>query len=365
MYKDRRKQLYNYLKSELQVDCAIIMDPINIFYYTGFNSNPHERFFALAIDVKYNNTILFVPSLDEEAAQYHSDVPNLVAIADDENSYDKFAHELGHAYSTLAIEKKFVTIQQYEQFQQRYSEVRFLDISLIIGEQRLQKSSEEIKNVQQAITITENALSETLAYIKPGMTEQQVKSRLEYEFILAGADDVAFVPLVLSGEKAALPHGATGKKLLERGDFLLFDIGVTVNGYHSDLSRTFIIGEETNEQRAIYETVREANIKAIKTVQIGESLKEIDLAARNYIESRGYGEYFTHRIGHGLGLEVHELPSIHEKNKDLIKPGMLFTVEPGIYIPKIGGVRIEDNIYVHEDGEKEVLSSFSKNLKRI
>lgn len=363
MYKVRRDRLKKQLKKEFQTEAVIIMNPVNIFYYTGFHSDPHERFFALAINIKNGDEMLFIPSLDVNAAEKSSDVNYLVPVADDEDAYAKFAQSFGTDFSVIGFEKNHVTVEQQEKFQKFYPDVRFVDANPFTTQQRLVKSDDEIKHVQQAVYITEKALEETVKNIKTGMTEQEAQSFIRQEFMEAGADDLAFEPLVLSGAKSALPHGATGKRQIENGDFLLFDIGVTVNGYHSDLSRTFVIGEESKEQRVIYNIVREANQKAIEAVVEGKSLKEIDLAARNYIDSKGYGEYFIHRVGHGLGLEVHELPSLHEKNEELIKPGMLFTIEPGIYVPEVGGVRIEDNIYIDYDGEVTVLSSFSKELK--
>ncbi len=145
----------------------------------------------------------------------------------------------------------------------------------------------------------------------------------------------------------------------------MFDFGVTVNGYHSDITRTFLVNQGTKEQIAMYETVKEANERAIRAVKVGRPLKEIDLAARNFIAQKGYGNYFTHRIGHGLGLEVHEPPSLHEQNDMPVQKGMLFTIEPGIYIPDLGGVRIEDDVYVNEAGEIEVLTTYPKELQYI
>lgn len=364
MYKARQKRLMNYLQEVLKVDVGLIISPINIYYYTGFQSNPHERFFVLAVNVKQNKTTLFLPSLDENTAKNVAQVNEFVSVSDHEDAYAIFSAQIGEVFN-FALEKTYVTVSQYEQFRAYYPNANFTAIETFIRSERLQKSATEIEHVQKAIQITEKGLENTLANIKLGMTELQVKAELEYQLTILGADGLAFDALVLSGENSALPHGVTGERQIQQGDFLLFDFGVHVNGYCSDITRTFIIGEATEIQRDIYETVLAANEAAIAQVKVNEPLMNIDKAARDLIASRNYGDYFTHRIGHGLGLEVHEAPSIHHENEESVQPGLLFTIEPGVYVPRIGGVRIEDNIYVNEDGKVDVLSTYPKTLINI
>lgn len=364
MYETRQKRLMNYVQSELKVDVALIIAPINIYYYTGFHSNPHERFFMLAVNAKQEKTTLFLPSLDKQAAQNAAHVNKFIAMYDNENAYEKFAEHLGAA-SSFAFEKNDVTVSQYEQLKTYYPQASFTDVGRFIQSERLNKSVSEIEHVKRAIKITEQGLENTLPKIERGMTELEVKAELEYQLTVLGSEGLAFDTIVLSGEKSALPHGRAGERILQDGDFLLFDFGVFVNGYCSDITRTFLIGEGTKEQVAMYETVLAANKAAIARVKIGDPLKYIDLAARELITSRNYGEYFTHRIGHGLGLDVHEEPSIHHENEEIVERGLLFTIEPGVYVPGVGGVRIEDNLYINEDGEVDVLTSYPKELKTI
>ncbi len=365
MYKARQKRLMNYLKEELHVESAIIMSPTNVYYYTGFQAEPHERFFAFFIQTKTEKTCLFLPTLDENAAKKNTTIDEIVPIADTENAYEKFAKSVGTSLRSFAVEKSFVTVAQYEQLMNQFPQAQVKSIESFIQQERIKKSSEEADNIKKAVQITEKGLVNTLELIQIGMTEGQIKAELEYQLMKLGPDGIAFNTIVLSGENTALPHGVPGSREIQQGDFLLFDFGVTVNGYHSDLTRTFIVGEGSPEQIEIYETVCRANEKAIEAIKVGKPLKDIDLAARDYIDAKHYGEYFTHRIGHGLGLDVHEQPSIHGENNTFIEPGMLFTVEPGIYVPKVGGVRIEDNIYITEDEEVLVLSSFRKALTYI
>jgi|SRR5690625_5160872 len=365
MYTTRQKQLENYIQQTLKVEVALIMSPINVYYYTGFQTDPHERFFAFVIDATSGETTLFLPTLDKNAAEEQAHVDKLIPISDTDDAYKKFAEIIGSNVTSFVYEKSYVTVAQHEQISQYFSKASFTDIEPLISSVRRKKSSAEITQVKKAINITEAGLKKTIKRIKQGMTETEIKAELEYQLMLLGAEGIAFDTIVLSGEKSALPHGVPGGRKIENSDFLLFDFGVTVNGYHSDLTRTFIIGEGTDKQVDIYETVRLANEKAIAQVNVGQPLKNVDLAARDYISSKQYGAYFTHRIGHGLGLDVHEQPSIHHENEELMEPGLLFTIEPGIYIPDLGGVRIEDNVYINEQGEVEVLTTYPKQLTYI
>lgn len=361
VYQSRQKQILQYIQ-QTQSEAILLMVPKNIYYFTGFLSEPHERFFALHIDSQTGKSILFVPSLDMDAAQAEAVVDEIIPVSDVENPYEIFKQCIGKVTGRFALEKSYMTISQLEQFNQQIPTFSYEDIETYIWQMRANKSENEIAKIKQAIAISEQALQYTWDQIKIGMTELEVKAELEYQMTIFGADAIAFETIVLSGKRAALPHGSAGDTKINRGDFLLFDFGVTKDGYHSDLTRTCIVGEGTEEQIKIYNTVREANERAIQTVKTGTKLQMIDKVARLFIEEQGYGKYFTHRIGHGLGLDVHEYPSIHSNNEELIQEGLLFTIEPGIYVPEIGGVRIEDDIYITSDGKVEVLSSFTKEL---
>ena len=361
VYQSRQKQILQYIQ-QTQSEAILLMVPKNIYYFTGFLSEPHERFFALHIDSQTGKSILFVPSLDMDAAQAEAVVDDIIPVSDVENPYEIFKQCIGKVTGRFALEKSYMTISQLEQFNQQIPTFSYEDIETYIWQMRANKSENEIAKIKQAVAISEQALQYTWDQIKIGMTELEVKAELEYQMTILGADAIAFETIVLSGKRAALPHGSAGDTKINRGDFLLFDFGVTKDGYHSDLTRTCIVGEGTEEQIKIYNTVREAYERAIQTVKIGTKLQMIDKVARLFIEEQGYGKYFTHRIGHGLGLDVHEYPSIHSNNEELIQEGLLFTIEPGIYVPEIGGVRIEDDIYITSDGKVEVLSSFTKEL---
>ena len=175
---------------------------------------------------------------------------------------------------------------------------------------------------------------------------------------------MSFDTIIVSGTKTASPHGIPGEKKIEKGDFVLFDLGVVYKGYCSDITRTIAFGEPTEEKRKIYETVKKAQQAAIDVSRPGTLAKDVDFAARSIIEEAGYGELFPHRIGHGLGISVHEFPSLTGTNEMPLEEGMVFTIEPGIYDPEVTGVRIEDDLYVTKDGV-EVLTKFPKELKVV
>lgn len=365
MFLKRRMKLISHLQTDLNVDVALIIFPLHIYYFTGFLSDPHERFFALVVDTKTEKTTLFVPALDIEAARQVVDVNELIPIQDSENPYHILKNHLPNELDSIAVEKSSLSFLRYEHLKALYPDATFVNVEHFIHRERMRKSPDEIQHVKKAIEITEQGLKNTIEKVVSGLTELQIKAELEYQLTMLGSDGLAFDTVVLSGDQSALPHGTASHRKVNEGDFLLFDVGVRVNGYHSDITRTFVVGKSNNKQKEIYEIVKNANERAIERVEVGIPLKEIDIAAREYIAEKGYDQYFPHRIGHGLGLDVHELPSIHQENEEKVEAGFLFTIEPGIYILGIGGVRIEDNIYVTEQGKVEILTNYPKTLIEI
>jgi Xaa-Pro aminopeptidase len=197
--------------------------------------------------------------------------------------------------------------------------------------------------------------------IKPGMTELEISAEISYLHKKHGAHNDAFDVIVASGVRGSLPHGTATSKTIENGEFITLDFGCVVDGYHSDMTRTICIGTPTAEMKKIYRIVLDAQQKASDAVRSGISSKKIDEIARKHIQSRGYGKYFGHSVGHGVGLEIHELPRVAPKSKERLTTGNVITIEPGIYIPKKFGVRIEDTVVVRERG-CEVLTGSPKEL---
>jgi Xaa-Pro aminopeptidase len=203
-----------------------------------------------------------------------------------------------------------------------------------------------------------------LQEIRPGMTEKEVALRLEVIMREHGATSSSFDTIVASGWRSALPHGVASDKVIEKGDLVTLDFGAYYQGYASDITRTVMMGKPTAKQKEIYQIVLEANKKAIAGVQPGKTGKEVDAIARNYIKEHGYGEYFGHSTGHGLGMEVHEKPLVSTRGEEALVPGMVITIEPGIYIPDLGGVRIEDDLIVTESGYENI-TNVSKEIIMI
>lgn len=363
-YQNRLNELKKYLENQ-NIDAAIIKDPKNVFYYTGFNSDPHERFMALVLDLKKENQYLFVPALDQEIAENDSYVKEIITISDEINPYKVLKDTLGGNVMIVGLETKVISLYQQEQLNYFFTDFSYKNIGDFISGQRMKKSKEECSKIQNAIHVIEKVMGEGIKKVKAGMTEQDFTAELEFLMRKFGASGPSFSTIVLSGEKASLPHGSPDQKTINQGDFLLIDMGVIVEGYCSDITRTFVIGEETQKQREIYEIVRQSTEAGVNACKAGIRLGEIDIAARNVIKEAGYGQYFNNRVGHGLGIDVHEEPSVHENNDLIVESGLLFTIEPGIYIPGYGGVRIEENVYIDEDGSGKVLTSFPTELIRL
>jgi Xaa-Pro dipeptidase len=235
-----------------------------------------------------------------------------------------------------------------------------LDAGGVISELRMIKDREEIEHMRQAIRITEQALQEVADVIQPGRADLEIATELKTAFLRAGAQRMSFEPIVVAGPESASPHAVPSGRLIELGDLVVIDCGVTYQGYVADITRTFAVGPIAPQLERVYEIVKEANAAGRAAVRPGVSAQEVDQVARQVIAEAGYGEYFTHRTGHGLGLEVHEPPYIVEGNKELLQPGMTFTIEPGIYLPGQGGVRIEDDVLVTPQSV-ETLTTFPRD----
>ncbi|WP_027417685.1 M24 family metallopeptidase [Aneurinibacillus terranovensis] len=352
-------------------DAALLTSPISVAFSTGFVCDPHERFLGLLLD-KDGAVALYVPSLEKDNAEAvlgansGSQNPDIkvIPVADTDNPYQILQKTGGSSIKKLAVEKDYLRLSQAEQLHNSFSGLSLFNIGNMIAELRSRKTPDQISRIKIAVRLIEEVMAEGLKRVRVGMTEVDLVAELEYLMKKKGADYPAFGTTVLAGANSALPHGTPGMTKIKEGEFLLIDMGVFKDGFCSDITRTFVIGEPTAEMEKIYHTVLAAEEAAIAAVRTGGTLAELDRTARRIIEDAGYGPYFTHRVGHGLGLEVHEYPSIHGENMDKIVPGMTFTIEPGIYIPGVGGVRIEDDVLATDSGP-DVLTSFPKTLMRL
>jgi Xaa-Pro aminopeptidase len=226
------------------------------------------------------------------------------------------------------------------------------------------KDDQGLALIRTAIDISSKAFLHVMEIFKEGLVEREAALEMEFFMKRNGADAIGFDIIIASGKRSALPHGKASDKRIEKGDFILIDFGSGFQGYHSDQTRTVVCGKPSSEQKRIYQIVKEAHDKAIEMVRPGIPIQEVDAAARDHIRNQGYGEYFGHGLGHGIGLAVHEDPVVNPENKGLIQEGMVFTIEPGIYLPDWGGVRIEDMVQVTSRGT-EVLTYLPGELRVI
>ena len=262
----------------------------------------------------------------------------------------------------IGFESTSLTFSFHQSLSERLAnESKLIPLEDEIKNLRAVKDGQELALTRNAIDISSKAFLHILKMVKEGNWESTIAFEMEFFMKRNGAQALAFDIIIASGKRSALPHGKASGKRIEKGDFILIDFGSMFHGYYCDQTRTLICGKPSSEQEKIYRVVKEAHDRAIEKIRPGIPLQEVDGAAREHIQKCGYGEYFGHGTGHGIGLAVHEDPTVNKENKDLVQDGMVFTVEPGIYIPDWGGVRIEDMVRVASRGA-EVLTYLSGEL---
>ena len=352
------KQIIQYLESQ-EIGGAVLSDPVTINYLSGFYSDPHERQMFLFI-FKDREPLLFVPALEVERAQAAVDF-QVLGYVDSENPWQKMKEALKQAsLSKLAVEFDNLILTKYHGLRQVFEEADFVNLTPFINHMRLIKSADEIEKMLVAGQFADQAVQSGFAAIAAGKTETDIIAEIEFEVKKLGLE-MSFDTMVLTGDNAANPHGIPGAHPIKQDALLLFDLGVMANGYASDMTRTVAVGQPDQFKKDIYQLTLEAQKAALDFIKPGVTAHEVDRAARQVIEKAGYGQYFNHRLGHGIGMDVHEFPSIMEGNDLVIEEGMCFSVEPGIYIPGKVGVRIEDCGYVTKDGFK-LFTKTSKDL---
>lgn len=336
------------LSCQLQKDkqAALITSETNIRYLTDFANSEGTLFVTksaayLLVDFRYG-----------EAAQKR--VTSCEVIV-----FDNLAETVKdlikkHNIEEVIIEASDVTVKRAQGLKKLFAECSCQMIcddrlDKLLSNLRIIKSPEEIAQVEKAQRITEEAYLELLNIVKVGVTEAQLALELEFLMRKKGASGVSFDLITIAGKKTSMPHGVPDNSVVQNGDFVTFDIGAVYDGYHSDMTRTIAVGDVSDEQREIYSIVLEAQLAALSKVKSGVKACDVDKTAREIIEKAGYGEYFKHSTGHGVGLEIHEQPFVSPKSSTILSEGMIITVEPGIYLPDKFGVRIEDMVAVTKD----------------
>jgi Xaa-Pro dipeptidase len=341
---------------EARLDALLVAAPANVAYLSGFHANPHERLIALVVPGD-GAPRLVCPSLEEEAARAAvGEGVELHVWRDEDGPADALARALAGAGGRIGIEKRYLSVANAELAAASAPAARFEACDDVLARLRAVKSEDEVDAIRRAAAIADRVVERIGALAAPGVSETELAAECAQRLRAAGGEALAFEPLVLAGPRAALPHGRSGATKLADGDLLIVDIGVAVDGYAADITRTFVVGREPDErQREIFELVRAAERAGIDAVRAGAPARAVDAAARRVIADAGYGEAFIHRTGHGLGLEVHEPPYLTATNAEPLEAGMVVTVEPGVYLEGWGGVRIEDDVVVRADGP-EVLT---------
>ncbi|MFJ7826763.1 M24 family metallopeptidase [Psychrobacillus sp. NPDC096623] len=336
------------------VDALLITNGHNRRYMTGFTGTA-----GVAIISKTDAVFITDFRYTEQAA---SEIKDFRIVQHTKTMMEEIATQITDmGINTLGFEKSDVTYSDFELYKQAI-QADLVPLSGLVEKIRLIKTDEEISIIKAACRIADEAFEHIVNYIKPGMTELEVSNELEFFMRKKGATSSSFDTIVASGTRSALPHGVATNKVIEEGDFVTLDFGALYNGYISDTTRTLAVGEPSDQLKEIYQVVLDSQLLALEKVKPGMTGKEADAIARDYIASKGYGEAFGHSLGHGIGLEVHEGPGLSFRSDIVLEPGMVITIEPGIYLPNIGGVRIEDDALVTENGLEKLTHSTKELL---
>ena len=340
---------------------AYVTKPVSIAYLTGFHAEPFERLMALA--VRPDRTTLIVPAIEREKAAGHvADHAEIVSWRDGEDAYALVRAAL-EGCAEVGVEKEHLSLQAAEMLLARTSAREMVDVSPELRRLRRIKNPAELEKLARAAAITDAVGEEIIDLLRAGQTELEV-SVVIGAAIGAHGGTLSFESLVQSGPNSALPHMRPTSRKLGEGDFVLLDFGAAFDGYKADTTRMAVVGAPGEQHAEIYRLVLEAHDAAIAAVRAGTTTGAVDAAARQVIEAAGMGDRFFHRTGHGLGLEAHEDPSLDPGSATVLEAGMVFTIEPGIYIPGWGGVRIEDDVVVERSGCR-LLTKADRSLRVI
>ncbi len=359
----RLEKLRTWMKAN-NVSISVMTSSENIFYLSGFYSDPHERLLCLFV-FQEQESFLVCPAMEKPAAKRSGWEEEIIGYTDVDRPWELIKAAIKKRLDKaekIAIEKEHLNVERYEQLLNLFPNSTFISAEEKLRDLRMIKDQQEVKQIEEACRLADFAVEVGVSEIKEGKTELEILSAIEFALKKKGVTEMSFATMVLTGANAANPHGIPGANKIQKGDFVLFDLGVVVGRYCSDITRTVAYGEISEKQKDIYETVLQAQLAAINACRPGITAAHADQTARNLIKKAGYGEFFPHRLGHGLGISVHEYPSVTETNSLVLQEGMVFTIEPGIYVPETAGVRIEDDVYITSDGVK-VLTNYPKELQ--
>lgn len=339
-----------------KADCALITDDISRRYLTGMKSSA--------------GTVLVFPEaayllIDFRYIEKARGTVKHCEVIEQKDTYKQIRELLQrHHAESIAVEARSLTLRRLAVFEEKLDGYTFLTddtLSEALYDLRTIKTPEELTRIKAAQALAEDALEALLKELHAGMTEREIALALDFHMRKHGAEDLSFETIALTGAHTSMPHGVPDDRQVQKGDFVLMDFGAVVDGYHSDMTRTVCVGEPSEEMQQVYEIVLRAQEAALAEAKAGITGHALDACARDIIAASGYGEYFGHSLGHGVGMEIHEFPVASPKLEKIIGAGSVVTVEPGIYLPGKFGVRIEDFVHIHENG-CENLTKFTKKL---
>jgi len=352
---NKRQAALSKALSKAGLDALALNAGKSQLYFTGLQFHLMERP-TLSIFAPGQAPVLVLPELEQGKLSNLGYEVQAFTYGEDPNqwgeAFEAAGAALGLGKARIGVEPTVLRVLELRYLEAALPEAAFVDGSAAITALRGRKDAAEVAAMQRAAQIAEEALLATLPKVRVGVTEKELAAELVGQLLSKGSDpELPFQPIVAAGPNSANPHAGYSERALQAGDLLLFDWGAAVDGYYSDITRTFAIGEIDEELKRIYSIVELANQAGRAAVKPGAAPEAVDAAARDVIEDSGYGALFFHRTGHGLGMEAHEAPYIRAGNRELLEVGNAFTVEPGIYLEGRGGVRIEDDVVVTEDGQ--------------
>ncbi|MBK7449712.1 MAG: aminopeptidase P family protein [Anaerolineales bacterium] len=367
MPRSRLEKLIASLQTS-NLDAVILNPGPTLKYLTGLTFHLMERPVVLFV-ASGKDPVLVLPELELPKVDLFPYKVQGISYGENPAEWDdafrKAAQALGVDGKRIGVEPRQLRLLEFRHVKSGAPEAEFPDASDVLADLRLRKDKAEVDAMRKAVKIAQDALEATIPQIKIGMTEREVASELVMQLLKQGSEpELPFAPIISAGPNSANPHASPSDRKLQVGDLLVVDWGAAYDGYISDLTRTFAVGEVDAECQKIHKVVQEANAAGRAAAKPGVPCAAVDIAARAVIESAGYGKYFTHRTGHGIGMEGHEAPYMRGDNMQILEPGMAFTVEPGIYLPDRNGVRIEDNLVITTNGA-ESLSDMPREVRVV
>lgn len=332
-------------------ESILILSNINITYFTNFIG-------AIALLIPKNGEkILYVSPVNYEQAKAEAKCCQIELLKRGENLFEKIVRQANpQENSKLAVDS--INIENYKALVKVVDGENKLQLAgNLIKDLRATKTPQEIELIKQACKLADLGIQAACEVLRPGITDLEIAAEVEYSMRKNGSSGTAFDTIIASGKNSVYPHGSCQSRIVENGDFVTIDLGATVDNYRSDITRTFVISKPSMRQQQIYDVVKNAQDAAFNLIKPNINAKEIDFAAREVINRAGFGDCFCHNLGHGVGLEVHEAPTLSPESKDILLENMIVTVEPGIYIPDFGGARIEDTVLITVNGAEKLTNS--------